>query len=109
MNTTHTSDQTFEADVINSEKPVLVDFWADYCPPCRRLAPILDEIASEQDSYVICKLDVMANPKTMAAYEIKGLPTMLLFFKGKVVGRKVGALSKAQILDFLNQANYEAS
>jgi thioredoxin 1 len=107
MTIIHTSDISFENDVLLAKKPVLVDFWADWCAPCRRIAPSLEEIAQEQDEYTICKIDIVENPKTMESYEVKGLPSLLLFKDGLVIGRKVGALSKAQIIDFLSQANVD--
>ena len=104
MSATHTTDSSFQVDVLEFDKPVLVDFWADWCPPCKRIAPILDEIATEQKDVQICKIDIVANPQIMEKYDVKGLPSLLLFYRGKIVGRKVGALSKAQILDFITQA-----
>ena len=100
----HTTDSNFQKDVLDSTKPVLVDFWADWCPPCKRISPLLDQIASEQSDVIICKIDIVANPNIMAQYDVKGLPTLLFFSRGKVIGRKIGALSKAQILDFITQS-----
>ena len=107
MSVIHVTDTSFNSDILQSEKPVLVDFWAEWCPPCKRISPILDEIAREQSDVIICKIDIVANPKTMEEYDVKGLPSLLLFNNGNVIGRKVGALSKAQILDFLAQATLE--
>ena len=109
MSIIHTTDASFEQDVIQSDKPVLVDFWADWCAPCQRIAPILEEIASEHPGLTICKMDITAHPKTKDIYEIKGLPSLLLFRDGQVIGRKVGALSKAKILEFLSLAEQEST
>jgi|AntRauTorckE5430_2_1112549.scaffolds.fasta_scaffold00428_3 thioredoxin 1 len=96
----NTSDENFDQDVINVKGSVLVDFWAEWCGPCHRIAPTLKELATEVDT-TICKLDITTNPKTMEKYDVRGLPTLLLFKDGTLVGRKVGALAKAQILDFI--------
>ena len=108
MTAIHTTDPNFQRDVLESKKPVLVDFWADWCPPCKRISPLLDEIASEQDDVTICKIDIVENPSVMEKYDVKGLPTLLFFTNGKIVGRKIGALSKAQILDFMAQSLNQA-
>lgn len=100
MTMINTTDENFSRDVLDSKGLVLVDFWADWCQPCHRIAPILEEIANEVD-ITVCKLDIVANPKTMEAYEVRGLPTLILFKDGQLIGHKVGALSKAQILDFI--------
>ncbi|UTC24601.1 thioredoxin [Candidatus Comchoanobacter bicostacola] len=108
MNTIHTTDQSFQKDVLEASKPVLVDFWADWCPPCKRISPILDEIANEITDISVCKIDIVANPECMRTYDVKGLPTLLFFVNGSIVGRKVGALSKAQILDFITQSTTQS-
>lgn len=100
MTIINTTDENFTQDVLNSNGKILVDFWAEWCGPCHRIAPVLEEIANETD-VTICKLDIVANPKTMEDFDVKGLPSLLLFKDGELVGRKVGALSKAQILDFI--------
>jgi thioredoxin 1 len=99
----HVSDDTFEADVLNSDVPVLVDYWAEWCGPCKVIAPVLEEIASEYDGKMkICKLDIDANEQTPPKYGIRGIPTLMLFKNGAVEATKVGALSKSQLTAFLD-------
>ncbi len=99
----HVSDSTFEADVINAGTPVLVDFWAEWCGPCKMFAPILDEIAKEYDGKItIAKMDIDANPATPVKYGIRGIPTVILYKGGQAQAQKVGALSKSQLTAFLD-------
>ena len=99
----HTSDDNFESDVLGSDKPVLVDYWAEWCGPCKMIAPILDEIASEYgDRVKVCKLDIDANQDTPPRYGVRGIPTLMLFKNGQVEATKVGALSKSQLAAFLD-------
>lgn len=99
----HTTDDAFENDVINSDKPVLVDYWAEWCGPCKMIAPILDEIAGEySDRLKVCKIDIDVNTGTPPKYGIRGIPTLMLFKNGEVEATKVGALSKSQLQAFLD-------
>ena len=97
------SDASFEQDVINAEGPVLVDFWAEWCGPCKMIAPILSEVADEYAGKVtIGKLNIDENSDTPPKFGIRGIPTLLLFKDGKVAATKVGALSKSQLTEFLD-------
>ena len=101
--TQHVSDDSFESDVLNSEVPVLVDYWAEWCGPCKVVAPVLEEIATEYDGKMkVCKLDIDANEETPPKYGIRGIPTLMLFKNGNVEATKVGALSKSQLTAFLD-------
>ncbi len=99
----HTSDANFSSDVLKSETPVLLDFWAEWCGPCKMIAPILDEIAEEYKGRVkIAKINIDENPQTPPKFNIRGIPTLILFKNGTVEAQKVGAVSKSQLAAFLD-------
>ena len=99
----HVTDASFEEVVLKSDIPVLVDYWAEWCGPCKVIAPVLEEIADEyQGKMRVCKLDIDANEATPPKYGIRGIPTLMLFKEGNVEATKVGALSKSQLAAFLD-------
>ena len=100
---THTSDASFNADVLEAGTPVLVDYWAEWCGPCKMIAPILDEVSKAYDGKLrIAKMNVDENRDVPAKYGIRGIPTLMLFKDGQVAATKVGALSKAQLTAFID-------
>jgi thioredoxin 1 len=99
----HVSDASFEEDVIKSQQPVLVDYWAEWCGPCKMIAPILDEVSRDYaDKLNVAKVNVDENQEIASKYGIRGIPTLMLFRNGAVVATKVGALSKSQLTAFLD-------
>lgn len=102
-NIVHVSDDSFDEQVLKSQEPVLVDFWAEWCGPCKMIAPVLEEISSEYAGKIkIAKLDIDHNPATPPKYGIRGIPTLMLFKDGNVEATKVGAVSKSQLTAFID-------
>jgi thioredoxin 1 len=102
-NIVHVTDESFEQEVLGSDSPVLVDYWAEWCGPCKAIAPILDEIAAEYDGKLrIAKLNIDDNPGTPPKYGIRGIPTLMLFKGGNVEATKVGTVSKSQLAAFID-------
>jgi len=98
----YVTDDTFETEVLNSTNPVLVDYWADWCGPCKMIAPVLEEVAEQFDGKVtIAKLNIDENPTTPPKFGIRGIPTLMLFKEGAVEATKVGAVSKSQLVAFI--------
>ncbi|MDF1643962.1 MAG: thioredoxin TrxA [Pseudomonadales bacterium] len=98
----HVTDDNFEAEVLNSSTPVLVDYWAEWCGPCRMIAPVLDELADDfGDKLKICKIDIDANPGTPGKFGVRGIPTLMLFKNGNIEATKVGAASKSELSAFV--------
>ena len=103
MTTTHVTDASFDKDVLKSDSPVLVDFWAEWCGPCRMIAPALEEIAKELGGKLtIAKVNIDENPSTPTKYNVRGIPTLILFKNGQIAGTKVGALPKSKLVEWVN-------
>jgi thioredoxin 1 len=99
------SDKSFQADVLDSKEPVLVDFWAEWCGPCRAVAPVLEEVAGELNGKLkVVKLNVDENPETAAKYGIQSIPTLMIFKNGELASRQIGASPKAKIVQWINTA-----
>jgi thioredoxin 1 len=102
MNTTKITDQSFDSDVLKSGRPVLVDFWAEWCAPCRQIAPALENMAGDmKDRLTIAKINIDENPDTPQKYNVRGIPTLLLFKDGQVAAMKVGALPKSKLYEWV--------
>ena len=101
MSVLHVTKNTFQEEVLNSDKPVLLDFWASWCGPCRMIAPTLDEIAEEREDIKVCKVNVDEEPELASQYQIVSIPTLLVIKDGKIVNQSLGAKPKAQILALL--------
>ena len=109
MATVKVTDDSFESEVLKAGKPVLVDFWAEWCGPCKQIAPALDQISEElADQVTVAKVDIDANPMSPGRYGVRGIPTMLLFKDGQVASMKVGAMPKSKILEWLAESDVKA-
>jgi thioredoxin 1 len=109
MSSVKVTDESFESDVLQAETPVLVDFWAEWCGPCKQIAPALEQIADELAGKVtVAKLNIEESPTTPSRYGVRGIPTMMLFKGGQMASMKVGAMPKQKILDWLNEAGVAA-
>jgi thioredoxin 1 len=103
--TQHVTDDSFEADVLKSESPVLVDFWAEWCGPCKQIAPALEDLSNDMGDRVrVVKVNIDENPMTPSKYGVRGIPTMMLFKGGEVSAMKVGALPKSKIYEWVEQS-----
>ncbi|HZZ36739.1 MAG TPA: thioredoxin TrxA [Caulobacteraceae bacterium] len=110
MSTVKVTDESFDQDVLKSDTPVLVDFWAEWCGPCKQIAPALEQIAEELNGQVtIAKLNIEESPTTPSRYGVRGIPTMMLFRGGQMASMKVGAMPKAKILEWLAEAGLQAA
>ena len=102
-NIVHVTDSSFEEEVLKSDMPVIVDYWAEWCGPCKAFAPVLEEIAGEyQGKLIVAKMDVDDNQQTPQKYVVRGIPTLMIFKDGDVIGTKVGQLSKSQLTAFID-------
>jgi thioredoxin 1 len=105
MAVSHTSDANFERDVLRASKPVVVDFWAEWCGPCKMIAPHLEELASEfGDQVQVIKVNIDENPETPTKYGVRGIPTLMLFRNGEVAATKVGALPKSKLVEWVRES-----
>ena len=110
MSTVKVTDESFERDVLQADAPVLVDFWAEWCGPCKQIAPALEQISDELSGHVtIAKLNIEESPVTGSRYGVRGIPTMMLFRGGQMASMKVGAMPKQKILDWLAETGVKAA
>jgi len=110
MSTVKVTDESFEKDVLQASKPVLVDFWAEWCGPCKQIAPALEQIAEALGNQMtVAKLNIEESPTTPSRYGVRGIPTMMLFRDGQMASMKVGAMPKQKILEWLNEAGIAAA
>lgn len=100
-NITHVNENNFEQEVLKSEKPVLIDFWAEWCGPCKMVSPIVDEFATENSNFKVVKIDIEENQKIAMDYKIRSIPTLMIFDKGEIKSVKIGAISKNQLNAFI--------
>jgi thioredoxin 1 len=109
MNTLAVTDASFETDVLKASQPVLVDFWAEWCGPCKQIGPALEQIAAELDgALTVAKVNIEESPTTPSRYGVRGIPTMMLFKDGEMKSMKVGAMPKQKILDWLAESGVQA-
>lgn len=104
MATITVTDETFEAEVLNADKPVVLDFWAQWCGPCKMIGPVLEEISGERDDVIIAKMDIDANPETPTKFGVRSIPTLLIFKGGESVATTMGAKPKAQLSQWIDNA-----
>ena len=105
MTISHVTDDSFDSDVLQAPGPVLVDFWAEWCGPCKQIAPALVDIADEMNGQVsIAKLNIDENPTTPSKYGVRGIPTLILFKNGQIAATKVGALPKSKLVEWINES-----
>lgn len=103
-NPVEVTDNSFEQDVLQADTPVLVDYWADWCGPCKSVAPVVDAVADEYEGRLkVAKLDIDANSETLAKFGVRGIPTLMLFNQGEAIGTQVGAVSQAKLQEFLDE------
>ena len=109
MSTVKDTDESIEADVLQAGKPVLVDFWAEWCGPCKQIAPALEQLSDELSGVTIAKLNIEESPTTPSRYGVRGIPTMMLFKDGQMTSLKVGAMPKQKIVEWLGEAGVKAA
>tara|TARA_B100001123_G_C15185327_1_gene977049 strand:+ start:787 stop:1107 length:321 start_codon:yes stop_codon:yes gene_type:complete len=102
MATVSISDKTFETMVLNAKKPVLVDFWAEWCGPCKAIAPAIEEISVEKENLIVAKINIDDNPESPSKYGVRGIPTLMIFKDGQLIDTKVGSIPKSKILEWIN-------